>query len=42
VLGYQCFRGPCCLHLHPEMLVSYIITLCPNLEDHDMVLFNLC
>jgi hypothetical protein len=18
VVGYQCFRGPCCLHLHPE------------------------
>jgi hypothetical protein len=34
VVGYQCSGGPCCLHLHPEMLMSYHnTTLCHDPED---------
>jgi len=43
VVGYQCFRGLCCLHLHftlkmeaawsSKMFVSYITTQCHNTAD---------
>jgi hypothetical protein len=37
VVGYQRFRGPCCLHLNPETLVSYhITTRSQNIEKHDL------
>jgi len=48
-VGYQCFRVPCCLHLHftlkmeaaqsAEMLVTYhIMTQCHNPEDSNLIL----
>jgi hypothetical protein len=51
VVGYQCFRGPCCLHLQSEvkkkatwtseMLVSYHSTTWHhNPEDLDMKVHN--
>jgi len=41
VVGYQCFGGPCCLHLQGEVnieiMVSYCITTCYCIpEGHNM------
>jgi len=51
VVKYQCFSGPCCLHLQGEvqmeeakpskMLVSYhTTTQCQNPEEYDLNLHN--
>jgi hypothetical protein len=37
VVGHHCLRGPCCLHLQPETLVSYhSTTRHHNPEDLDL------
>jgi len=39
VVGYQCFRGLCCLHLHGDVVSYHITTQCHNPQDCNLKFF---